>query len=1748
MKTVKSSLNSFNKIMYVLIAILAVVFSFVFYKTKTNAYADTTYTVSYNLTNAVVEDEANHQQAIAGLDFTVTLKPADGYVEVNRKSVVVTIAGETTDKFVFNDKTGVLTIQSAAIVGEINISASGSTYVSNYAVTATSSNGVVSSPSTIEKSENYTVSFEAKDGFILYSKPRTIKSGKVNLIDISEAYTFSRSEDKLSATLTVYEEYITDDITVAWNAQQIKVNKSALTNATLLEDVAITFGQDVTFTIVPNEHNTLPETIELYYSDSSSGEALAEGSFVYDNQTGVVTVQGQYVTDVIAVKATAPFKIATVTYNITNLTASKYSSYEINAATYTKAWGVYLTPDNNYRLSIDNITIKINGEVLDSAQYSLSSNNGLTIKANNIIGDVEIIASAQSIYIQIEYDLLHMEIQNAPTQHEYNTGWPTDTYLSFTGEAGYSEPNYKDNTCFKLFVDDVELAIDNGWTIYTTSKRLFINKATLQCSKIKIYAHAQPINYTISILTSENGNVDTNEASFTVETEQNPISAVNITPNVGYEFDCWNVVESSNSSYESSNIFIWQPGTVGNFTIKANFKPITYTITIDAGEHGTSESPMTEYTVEDKSIELPQIEVEPHYELTHWLVINASGNWNTEIYEYQQGKYGNITIQAQYQLINYTITLNPTNKGTLTGDTVIRYTYQTTEAPVIETPITTEGFEFTGWKITTADGSWQEGDYAWQANSHGNIVLTAEYEAKHYTITFVDGDHGTVSSYTVDYDTNMSTITMPTVTPDTHYVFDKWQVKVGDGSWQVGDTFVYAEGTYGNITVAPIYKEREYVITLKHDSKGTLSYNKYTYTYTQTEGPEMNWAHPYHEGYAFDHWEVVETVGTWVAGETYTWQTNSYGDVTLIARYRALSNRPYTVYHYYRFEDTDQYILAEDYTQTLYGTTWETITVNPIFIPGYQYNESEPLNDRTKTLVGDGSDTFSIYYKRGTFTITYNVTNITVREATVLNRTYDPYSTTYGTAFYVYLDPAAFHHIEASSITFSINGEQTQLSYDLTSTNRLYLAAGEITGDLEIFLNARPNAFDVTYELEGLSVVVPEPPDNPDDPIPDYYHASYGTQFRVYLVLEADSSEYTFPTMATTQVYISNRLITGGYSTSVSTGYIQVNAANVTGNIKIVASAAPREYTITYKGEGGDTVVKYNVLTDIKLVELQKTGYKWVSYSFNSTSSNARWTEKFGGNIEDLNVGTGLIGNVSLTPAFSPITYYINLNTDGKGNVSSQQVTYTIERTTAPTIPVVRSSSGYAFNKWEVTTASGSWSLGDYVWQNGSYGDITLTARYDVVVYEINFKDTAYATVNGSTITYTIEDTVAPQLPTVTVLTGYEHAGWRIFAQVAGNWGSGDYNWQPGRFGDITIEPKTNLKIYTITYEAGEHGSMETNTATYTIQTTTQPVGPAIKVDAGYYFNHWLITTASGSWDLGLFNWTNGNYGDITLTAQYSARNDVLYLTSYYLETLDGDYEEKLSYENVQMGTTGQFVQANIVPITGFVYYPEHQSNVAEGYISASEMLRLKCYFKRQVFNVLISPSNNAFGQVSETNLSGIKYETPIIVENNTITIGSYQIVATANQQTVDTVYTFGGWAGVDSGLITEDSAIIANFTSTPRLYTIIFKNANEVVLTLQLEYNQTPVYTGATPTRKGGKDYKNKFIGWGVEGSNKVLEELPQVKGDAVYVAQFEVENQSRMLIIILTSVGGGALLLSAILIIVIAVLRRKPKNPTKF
>ena len=250
--------------------------------------------------------------------------------------------------------------------------------------------------------------------------------------------------------------------------------------------------------------------------------------------------------------------------------------------------------------------------------------------------------------------------------------------------------------------------------------------------------------------------------------------------------------------------------------------------------------------------------------------------------------------------------------------------------------------------------------------------------------------------------------------------------------------------------------------------------------------------------------------------------------------------------------------------------------------------------------------------------------------------------------------------------------------------------------------------------------------------------------------------------------------------------------------------------------------------------------------------------------------------DLTINAVYTPITYDITYE-NTKGAANGNPATYNIETATITLADIT--SPGYTFE---------GWFIGEEKVESielGSYGDITLTAKWAVITYNITYiyDDTMGDLAEGAQLksTYTIEEQF-DFTPLVCHTTGYNFAGW--FTQKDLGTGEQVTGVSLGSTGDITVYAQWGLEVYSIFYR-GTEGAENSNPVTYTIESETFTIAPLSR--AGYTFLGWFEADGETPAQTTV---STGSYGDLEFYAKWQV---VGYTITYNM--YDGEWEGEAS-------------------------------------------------------------------------------------------------------------------------------------------------------------------------------------------------------------------------------------------------------------
>ncbi len=408
--------------------------------------------------------------------------------------------------------------------------------------------------------------------------------------------------------------------------------------------------------------------------------------------------------------------------------------------------------------------------------------------------------------------------------------------------------------------------------------------------------------YTVSYAAGTHGSgssTDTNGATFdtnyTIKGMGTGSGQSGVTPDTGYHFVKWTGSSTdvgysapANGYTETQTI---TPYTIdGPLTLTAQFAPDTFTVTYNAGAHGSGSYIHTNGATYDANYTVPAaarsaITVDAGYTFT---------GWNTETGETEPNFPGasetpwtrtsGLSVYAAYTANKYNISYATGTAGARTTgfSGTMSNTSATYDSSVTlrSNAFSIPGYDFAGWTSTvnletgaTANTSYANGATIDPYKVAGDSTLTATWTPKNYQITFNCGTKpsgastnivsGTaISAISVTYDATYAAFTS-TVPTAAQCKLDGYHFK----EWSCTNSITSAGGTYtvaGNTVCSAVWEANTINLTWYNDSSannGTAitlpsGSNAGSCTYDGTLNLP---AQPEKNGYTFNGWTVRST-------------------------------------------------------------------------------------------------------------------------------------------------------------------------------------------------------------------------------------------------------------------------------------------------------------------------------------------------------------------------------------------------------------------------------------------------------------------------------------------------------------------------------------------------------------------------------------------------------------------------------------------------------------------------------------------------------------------------------------------------------------------------------------------------------------------------------------------------------------------------------------------------------------------------
>ncbi len=763
----------------------------------------------------------------------------------------------------------------------------------------------------------------------------------------------------------------------------------------------------------------------------------------------------------------------------------------------------------------------------------------------------------------------------------------------------------------------------------------------------------------------------------------------------------------------------------------------TYTITYDWNDGDsvskvtdTSSCPTTYKITSTSAFGTP---VRPGYRFLKWAVTaydypstdTKKNAWSLAEYPIGfplNGKNGNITLKAYWEVVPYTATFN-LNGGNIGGDTSDRTaSYDVNKVFQFPQGIQKNYYNFdntfsvyivdpngSSWKID--ENVTYEAGSRTEVGAYGNVTFIANYTPVQYTAEYNSNGGENVDDDRVKTYNYESVTTLPEITR-TGYKFIGWQPEFSVGSWN--ENTVYPSGTSfnkmnGNVKFIAQWESATYSLDLDLDATESIPGGKTQYNYAYKDPLTLN--NPTKTGYDFTGWKVKaapDAGTTWIIGEEFKEGIDS-GKVIIPA------NRVGSVTLEPMWEGADYTISFNanggNGVPDLPYTIEETVVLPSTTKKGYTFQYWSVFSN-------EGNWTGEIYYA-GQPIEEDMYGNVTL----IANWVKTPYVITLD-AHGGIVSPASLNYdfekevaLPVPSLTgytfdgWKVLSADSGASWEIGKVYTDVVPAGQY-GNMTLEAQWVHTEYSIHYTGQGTL---------PSD-------TKYYIDSPVFNLSAASNAGYRF-------LYWNVTVAVGNWEMNEKI-YTTTDLSGRYGNVTLNANYEPISYKMIYRDiDGTETVVAYDMTTPVVINEYHRDGYTfsgWTAEYVNSTDGSG-WPSV----CQPGTYGAGeRYGDVVLTPILTPADYSISFMPDG--GTPYADLSYNIE--SADVLPEPE-RNGYDFAGWEVTSAGGSWAQGDVIAAGtavtGEYGNVELTARWTPKSYTIT-----WVTGNGTHTTTAAFDTI----------------------------------------------------------------------------------------------------------------------------------------------------------------------------------------------------------------------------------------------------------------------------------------------------------------------------------------------------------------------------------------------------------------------
>ncbi len=389
---------------------------------------------------------------------------------------------------------------------------------------------------------------------------------------------------------------------------------------------------------------------------------------------------------------------------------------------------------------------------------------------------------------------------------------------------------------------------------------------------VKVYATFKQSEYNITVNSSENGSVTPSKDKATM----GETITLTVSPAEGYELESLTVMAGNEAVAVANNQFTMPASDV---TITATFKKSTYTITVTQPQNGTVSASAA--TASMGELITLAIAPEAGYEVDQITVVYGENNTPVEVTDNQfTMPAGNVTVTVTFKAVEYTITPETCENGSVTADKE-KATAGTT---VTLTATAAEGYEVDKfyYKVGETQTVLEGNTFTMPAS---DVTVGATFKKSIYTITVTQPQNGTVGASAAT--ANMGDVITLTINPNDGFVIGTITVTYGENQ-TVEVTNNQFTMPAGNVTVTVTFVDRKYNVTVEESEHGSVTADKTE----AAEGEKVTLTISPDAEYELDVL-TVDGQPVEVSGNTFEFNMPAH-DVTVTATFKAIVHT-YTV-------------------------------------------------------------------------------------------------------------------------------------------------------------------------------------------------------------------------------------------------------------------------------------------------------------------------------------------------------------------------------------------------------------------------------------------------------------------------------------------------------------------------------------------------------------------------------------------------------------------------------------------------------------------------------------------------------------------------------------------------------------------------------------------------------------------------------------------------------------------------------------